>query len=188
MSQGNGGIVAGIVSIAVVTAYGCTKSTPGGDSSLGEGRQPFVRPTPSAPYTPAKLRQVVCGDASSPDLQEQSGQCPSCEAGTHCTISYIRGQPVGACVKSNCAGDADCPGALCVCGPPNRCIPGNCRGPGDCGGRECAPGARYGGGGTFCRTEADTCATHAHCGQGMECRYENGHFRCAKEPPPPPAG
>ncbi|MBL9112261.1 MAG: hypothetical protein JNM74_23445, partial [Myxococcales bacterium] len=104
-------------------------------------------------------------------------------------ISYVRGQPIGACVKSQCAKDADCPGALCVCGPPNLCVPGDCRGPEDCGGRECALGGKWGSGlGSFCRSEADTCATDEHCGKGMECRHEGKRFTCVKELPPPPAG
>lgn len=190
MINGKGGVAVGVVSIALVTAYGCTRSpVPGGDSSLGEGHKPFVRPTPSVPYSAPKLRAASCGDASAPDLGPHGDRCPPCEAGAHCRITYVRGEPRGACVKSQCASDADCPRALCACGPPNLCVPGNCRGPEDCGGRECAPGAKYGSGfGTYCRTEADTCAADEHCGRGMECRYEGGRFTCVKELPPPPAG
>lgn len=168
-----------------------TASTGAGPSAKGgaSGAERYVRPTPSAPYSDAKLRAVACPKVA-PELVAVESGCEKCAPDEHCKRMDLRGRVFGVCAKSTCEKDADCPGQLCACGPPNECVPGNCRGPEDCGGRECAADRwRYGHGrGTYCRTDRDECATHAHCGEGRECAYVGGRWACRTEIPAPPPG
>lgn len=171
-----------LVALVVLVAAACTKAR-------GPDAEPYVKPAPSTAFAAPQLRPVACADAPAARGDVPEG-CEQCAPGEHCKRMDLRGRVVGVCAKSTCAKDADCPGALCACGPPNECVPGNCRGPEDCGGRECAPDRwRYGHGtGTYCRTDRDECATHAHCGKGHECAYVGGRWACRAETPAPPPG
>lgn len=170
---------------AKTASTGAVPTAKGGAS----GAEPYVRPTPSAPYSEAKLRPSECAKAAPERVAVESG-CEKCAPDEHCKRVDLRGRVFGVCAKSTCEKDSDCPGQLCACGPPNECVPGNCRGPEDCGGRECAPDRwRYGHGrGVYCRTDRDECATHAHCGPGRECAYVGGRWACRTEIPAPPPG
>ncbi len=180
-------------------AIGCNKkSAPengaGSGTNTGAGtRVPSTSPVDTKVYPPAALRMHACPpiDSSVPPLPPVVDVgCESCKPDEHCKVTSLRGRNIGECKKSTCQKDADCPGMLCACGPPNECVTGNCRGPEDCGGRECVPNrGRYGHGtGTFCRTKNDTCRTHTDCGEGKECSYSATGWSCVPETPPPPAG
>ena len=143
-------------------------------------------------YGPAVLQAQSCAappDGGAPRALALPG-CEACKADEFCQRFSVHGRDVGSCTKSNCARDADCPGALCACGPPNLCATGNCRTADDCGGRECGIDRwRYGHGvGAFCRTANDTCSTHASCGPGKECAYVVDRWTCRTETPAPPPG
>jgi hypothetical protein len=144
----------------------------------------------SAPFTAPTLHAVTCPPAEPSPASEALPGCEHCPPGQYCRRFDVHGNHFGTCAKNECRGDADCKGALCNCTAPTSCYPGNCRSSADCGGRECVPDRwRYGhGSGIYCRTDRDTCKTHADCTAQQECAYLGDHWGCRPTTPAPPPG
>jgi hypothetical protein len=103
-----------------------------------------------------------------------------------------------ACSYDECATDAECGSAVCVCrdeariGAPNACFRGNSRVDADCPGTYCSPSGvdifwnclgavPLGAFGFFCHTAADECVDKEDCGSGnVSCVFDADarHFKC----------
>jgi len=167
----------------LTVAAGCKRDAQEGTSPTPTAAEPSAKG-----YGPPRLNLVTCPSSAPVRPAEVPSGCESCKPDEHCRTTTSHGQVFGACTKSTCTKDEDCPGALCLCGPPHACSPGNCRTDADCGGRTCQS-ARLGKTGTsgrFCRTSTDTCATDADCKPGTECAYLGASFGCRKAIPIPP--
>ncbi|MEK6608301.1 MAG: hypothetical protein AABZ30_11615 [Myxococcota bacterium] len=172
-----------------------------------------VRSTSDPTCLPVAPEDVPTCDLTPEDKNWQYGNC---HEDADC-VAPERGTCVGTyeacyCGATVCAEDADCgEGFVCLCTARlpeeggwrawvgrNACVPGNCGSDADCGGARCEASA--GGGccpptqfrGLFCRTAADTCASHADCppvyveNEGYDvpqvCAYDAAAGRWACEP------
>lgn len=192
----------------VVSSLACRKNeAPGADATSPASSPvaaPSVAPSPAPvakaspfdaattrAYSAPKLARITCPYVAPtpPDPAAKTSGCASCKADEHCKTFSSHGRTFGACVRSACTKDTDCPaGDLCVCGPPNACWPSNCRDANDCGGRDCALGM-FGNShvqSSYCRTANDTCSEDAHCGPDGECVYLEKAWGCRKLLPIPP--
>ncbi len=176
--------------VGLVLVVACTKPTEGTVSATSPTSAPTSSSSATGPLGPAVFHPITCPPPPARPPRPATRGCESCADGEFCQPFEDHGRTFGTCMKSACNGDADCRGALCVCGPPNRCFPGNCRSSADCGGRECAPDRwRYGHGqGVYCRTDRDTCKLHEDCSPDQECAYLADHWGCRPTTPAPPPG
>jgi hypothetical protein len=186
--------------LLAISIASCGGETTGPATSADSGLDAFADTTLRVPkiHRPAPVACPTDRPAGSPG-GVGGGTCAvdaDCTAGKNGRCSG--GLTPNACTYDECATDAECGSAVCVCrdaakiGAPNVCFRGNCRVDADCPGTYCSPsgvdiywncltGVPIGAFGYFCHGAGDECIDKEDCGGlNTSCVFDADvrHFKC----------